>query len=214
MSTPQAERPLAILLVEDDQTLRELLSLLFNGSPGFYCCGAFANAEAMLAELPGLFPDLLLLDIDLGPGLNGIETMEQLHRERPELTVVMLTVHEDEASVFAALCAGAVGYLVKGLEPVKLLAAAREAVAGGAPMSPAIARRVVRTFHLGPTNPLTKREREVLRLLCEGESYRGISEQLFVSGNTVRTHIKHIYEKLHVHSRAEVVAKAIHDKLI
>lgn len=214
MQSNTPERPLEILLVEDDPELRSLFKLLLNGSTGFYCRGAYATAESMLETLPGLFPDLIMMDIDLGEGINGITAVGQVKKERPEIPVVMLTVHEDDESVFAALCAGAVGYLVKGLEPVRLLAAAREAAAGGAPMSPAIARKVVNTFHAGPSNPLTEREKEVLKLLCEGESYRDIGVKLFLSGNTVRTHIKNIYLKLHVHSRAEVVAKAIKNRLV
>ncbi|MEL6273901.1 MAG: response regulator transcription factor [Bacteroidota bacterium] len=215
MTTSNArEKPIEIVLVEDDSNLRDLLKLLLNGTPGFFCRADFGNAEAMLKALPGLYPDLLLMDIDLGDGINGIEAVSQVRVQKPELNIVMLTVHEDEESVFAALCAGAVGYLVKGLEPVRLLEAVQTAVAGGAPMSPVIARRVVKTFHGRAQNPLSEREQEVLRLLCQGESYRGISEQLFVSGNTVRSHIKSIYQKLHVHSRAEVVAKAIKDRLV
>ncbi|MEL6141649.1 MAG: response regulator transcription factor [Bacteroidota bacterium] len=215
MTTSNArEKPIEIVLVEDDSNLRDLLKLLLNGTAGFFCRADFGNAEAMLKALPGLYPDLLLMDIDLGDGINGIEAVSQVRVQKPELNIVMLTVHEDEESVFAALCAGAVGYLVKGLEPVRLLEAVQTAVAGGAPMSPVIARRVVKTFHGRAQNPLSEREQEVLRLLCQGESYRGISEQLFVSGNTVRSHIKSIYQKLHVHSRAEVVAKAIKDRLV
>jgi len=210
---PQA-RPLELVLVEDDTRQRELLQLLLDGTPGFYCCGAYPNAEAFLVDLPSLQPSLILMDIDLGQGLNGVEAVREIRRQRPDLSVVMLTVHEDGESVFAALCAGAVGYLVKGIAPADLLAALSEAAAGGSPMSPTIARRVVQTFHVGPNNPLSGREQEVLTLLCAGESYRGIADQLFISGHTVRTHIKHIYEKLHVHSRAEAVVKALKDRLI
>ncbi|MEO0733032.1 MAG: response regulator transcription factor [Bacteroidota bacterium] len=213
-NTPSDARPLELVIVEDDPRLRELLQLLLDGTPGYFCRAAYANAEDLLADLEGLHPALILMDIDLGAGRNGIEAVREIRRRRPELATVMLTVHEDGESVFAALCAGAVGYLVKGIAPAQLLAALQEAAAGGSPMSPAIARRVVRTFHVGPENPLSEREREVLALLCDGESYRGIAERLFISGHTVRTHIKHIYEKLHVHSRAEAVVKALKERLI
>ena len=213
-AVPHKDRPLELIIVEDDTRIRELLQLLLDGTPGYFCRAAFPDAESLLAQIKELFPDLILMDIDLGKGQNGIEAVRTLRKIRPEVPVVMLTVHEDERSVFAALCAGAVGYLIKGLAPVKLLAALNEAAAGGSPMSPAIARRVVKTFHVGPENPLSKREQEVLTLLCAGESYRGIAKQLFISGHTVRTHIKHIYDKLHVHTRAEAVVKALKDHLI
>lgn len=214
MSNPSTIPPLELIVVEDDPQIRELLRVLLNGSPGFWCRQSFANGEDLLTALPGLPAGLVLMDIDLGRGINGIETLRRLRAKRPDLEVVMLTVHEDAEAVFQALCAGAVGYLVKGISPVNLLAALRSAAEGGAPMSPQIARRVVKTFHVGPVNPLTPREREVLRFLCEGDSYRRIAEQLHVSGHTVRSHIKNIYEKLHVHSRAEAVVKALKDRLI
>lgn len=208
------ERPLELVIVEDDSRQRELLQLLLDGTPGFYCRAAFPNAEELLQELAHLQPALILMDIDLGAGRNGVEAVREIRQLRPDLSVVMLTVHEDGESVFAALCAGAVGYLVKGIAPAALLAALQDAAAGGSPMSPSIARRVVSTFHVGPPNPLTEREQQVLSLLCTGESYRGIAEQLFISGHTVRTHIKHIYEKLHVHSRAAAVVKALKEKWV
>jgi len=214
MTTQDKTPPLELIVVEDDSQIRELLRVLLDGSPGFWCRAAYPNGEELIAALPGIRNVLILMDIDLGHGINGIETLRRLRSKRPDLPVVMLTVHEDSESVFEALCAGAVGYLVKGIAPVNLLTALREAADGGAPMSPHIARRVVKTFHVGPENPLSPREREVLQLLCEGDSYRRIAEQLYISGHTVRSHIKNIYEKLHVHSRAEAVVKAIRERLI
>lgn len=205
--------PFQLALVEDDEEVRSLMKLLLNSGNEFYC-SVYENAEVFLAALPELDPDLILMDIDLGPGLNGIEALKKVKQSGRNLNTVMLTVHEDDDSVFGALCSGATGYLLKGTTPVKLLDAVRQACLGGAPMSPGIARRVVSTFHIGQSNPLSTREKEVLALLCDGESYRGISKKLFISGSTVRTHIKHIYEKLEVHSRAEVVARAIREKLI
>ncbi|MEM8584124.1 MAG: response regulator transcription factor [Bacteroidota bacterium] len=205
--------PFQLALVEDDEEVRSLMKLLLNSGSEFYC-SVYENAEAFLAALPEIDPDLILMDIDLGPGLNGIEALKKIKRSGRKLNTVMLTVHEDDDSVFGALCSGATGYLLKGTTPVKLLDAVRQACLGGAPMSPGIARRVVSTFHIGQSNPLSTREKEVLTLLCDGESYRGISKKLFISGSTVRTHIKHIYEKLEVHSRAEVVARAIREKLV
>lgn len=214
MSISEKTPPQELIVVEDDPQIRELLRVILNASPGFWCHRAYATGEELLAVLPEVASALLLMDIDLGRGINGIETVRRLRVVRPDLEVVMLTVHEDADSVFEALCAGAVGYLIKGIAPVDLLAALSEAAAGGAPMSPRIARRVINTFHIGPANPLSTREREVLKLLCEGDSYRSIATQLHISGHTVRSHIKNIYEKLHVHSRAEAVVKALQDRLI
>ncbi|MEL6804670.1 MAG: response regulator transcription factor [Bacteroidota bacterium] len=205
--------PFQLALIEDDPEVRSLMKLLLNSGTDYYC-RAYENAEAFLKELPLIDPDLILMDIDLGPGLSGIEALKKIHQTGRKLNTVMLTIHEDDDSVFGALCAGATGYLIKGASPVQLLEDVRQACLGGAPMSPRIARRVVSTFHIGQSNPLSKREKEVLAMLCEGDSYKGISEKLFISGSTVRTHIKHIYEKLEVHSRAEVVSKAIREKLI
>jgi DNA-binding NarL/FixJ family response regulator len=207
-------KPIKLIIVEDDQQIQELLRILLNGTPGFYCQAVFSTATEFLAALPDLQPDMVLMDIDLGDDLNGIEAVRRLRHLRADIPVVMLTVHEDSEAVFAALCAGAVGYLIKGIAPTELLAALRDAATGGAPMSPRIARRVVETFHVGTQNPLSSREKEVLTLLCAGDSYKSIADQLFISGHTVRSHIKNIYEKLHVHSRAEAVVKAMKDRLI
>lgn len=206
--------PQELIVIEDDDRLRNLLAVLLDGAPGFYCQRTYVAAEPFFAELSTIQGAIILMDIDLGNGMNGIEAVRRLYRERPDLTVVMLTIQEDSTSVFSALCAGAIGYLIKGIPPVQLISALEEAAAGGAPMSPKIARRVVATFHQGPPSPLSNRETEVLRLLCQGESYRSIAELLFISGHTVRSHIKNIYEKLHVHSRAQAVAKALRDRLI
>ncbi len=200
-------------LVEDDQEIRQLMSFLINSSPGFSCVHAYESCEKALPAFEADPPDLILMDIDL-PGMSGIEGVRILKEKMPKTNIVMLTVHEDDDAVFDSLCAGAVGYLVKGLPPVKLLEAIKDTHEGGAPMSPAIARKVIGTFKPGITSPLSDRELEVLQMLCDGENYKTIADRLFVSSNTVKAHIKNIYTKLNVNTRAEVVSKAIRQRLI
>ncbi|MEM6344212.1 MAG: response regulator transcription factor [Bacteroidota bacterium] len=208
------QRPIYIAIVEDDPEIRQLLTLILNGSPGFSCSHSYPDAESALAGLTHEPPDVVLMDIQL-PGMSGIECTQQLRELHPKLDIIMLTVQEENDDIFDSLCAGATGYLVKETPPTKLLAAIEEAKAGGSPMSPRIARRVIGSFHQSPVkSPLSARETEVLGLLCEGRNYRQIADQLFVSTNTVKAHIKHIYEKLHVHNRAEAVRKAMQDKLV
>ncbi|MFK7920382.1 MAG: response regulator [Bacteroidia bacterium] len=208
------QRPIYIAIVEDDPEIRQLLELILNGSPGFNCSHSFPDAESALQRLSSDPPDLVLMDIQL-PGMDGIQCTQQLRALHPKLDIIMLTVQEEDDDIFDSLCAGATGYLVKETPPVKLLAAIEEARAGGSPMSPRIARRVIASFRQSPVKtPLSERETEVLTLLCDGRNYRQIAEQLFVSTNTIKAHIKHIYEKLQVHNRAEAVRKAMEDRLI
>lgn len=185
------------------------MTLLLNGSPGFNCLGSAADADTALQQIFSLQPDLVLMDIHL-PGISGIEAVTSLREAGCSTPILMLTVQEDDQSVFDSLCAGATGYLLKDTPPAQLLQAIEEALQGGAPMSPAIARKVVRSFQV-PKVPstLSEREHEVLRWLCQGENYRQIADRLFISTNTVKAHIKHIYEKLHVHTRADAVRKAL-----
>lgn len=200
-------------LVEDDHDIRQLLAFLLNNSPGFSCVQSFETGESAIESFLHNQPDLVLMDIDL-PQMSGIEAVSILKEKLPDLRLVMLTVHEDDDAVFDSLCAGAVGYLVKGLPPVKLLQAIKETYEGGAPMSPAIAMKVIKSFQPKTTSPLSEREHEVLKMLCRGENYKTIAECLFISTNTVKAHIKHIYTKLNVHTRAEVVSKAIKHRWI
>ncbi len=203
-----------IALVEDDPEIRQLLKVILDGSPGYRCSQVFEDAESAIDEIASFQPDVVLMDIQL-PGMSGVEAVKKLTTRRPTLVILMLTVQMDDDSVFQSLCAGASGYLLKATPPAQLLAAISEAVDGGSPMSPAIARKVIRSFHLPKMeSPLSERELEVLRRLCEGETYRTISEAIFVSTNTVKAHIKNIYSKLHVHSRAEAVRRAMRDGLV
>ncbi len=206
-------KPIRVAIIEDDADIRQLMTLLIDGSPGYSCVQSFESCEDAIPQLENSPPDLALMDVDL-PQMSGIEGVKILNKVLPQLPVIMLTVHEETEIVFDALCAGAMGYLVKGLPPVRLLQAIKEAFEGGAPMSASIARKVVRSFHPGLQNPLSEREREVLKMLCDGENYKTIAAQLFISTNTVKAHIKNIYSKLHVHTRAEAVSKALQHRLV
>jgi DNA-binding NarL/FixJ family response regulator len=202
-----------VAIVEDDPEIRQLYTLLINGSVGFKCKDSFESAEDALQALRPGAVDVILMDVDL-PGISGIECTRRLRARDQDVDVLMLTVHEDDSTLFDALCAGASGYLLKEMRPSDVFEAINEARRGGAPMSPRIARRVVRAFHSPVESPLSEREREVLKLLCEGENYKTIADKLFISANTVKAHIKHIYQKLEVNSRAEAVSKAHKDRLV
>lgn len=204
---------ITVALVEDDGEIRRLLTLIIDGSPGYSCKLAFGDCETALPALAKARPDVVLMDIGL-PGISGIEGMRLLKEKLPAADFIMLTVQEDDDSLFASLCAGAAGYLLKDTPPATLLQAIKDVHEGGAPMSASIARRVLGSFRVAVSSPLTPREKEVLQRLCEGENYKTIAAALFISGETVRAHIKNIYEKLHVHSRAEAVKKALQERLI
>lgn len=202
-----------VAIVEDDSEIRQLLSLIIDGSPGFECKKNYSNCEDAIAGIPKDPPDVVLMDIDL-PKLNGIEGIKILKEKLTKTDFIMLTIKEDDESVFQSLCAGATGYLVKDIPPVKLLNSIKDVVEGGSPMSAGIARKVTSSFHKSTESPLSARETEVLKRLCDGENYKTIADAIFVSGNTVRAHIKNIYKKLQVNSRAEAVAKAINKNLL
>jgi len=192
--------------------------MLIDGTDGFCCVGSFRTMEQALDQIGSKLPDVVLADIGL-PGMNGIEGVRLLKERHPSLTVLMLTVYEDDERIFAALCAGACGYLVKKTPPARLLESIREATNGGAPMSPEIARRVVSLFReIRPPEHadyhLTPHELRVLKLLVEGHNYKTAATELGVSLNTVCFHIKQIYEKMQVHSKSEAVVKALRNRLI
>ncbi|HIB48550.1 MAG TPA: response regulator transcription factor [Flavobacteriaceae bacterium] len=200
--------PIKICIVEDDALILKSLQQVLNNAEGFQVTGTFFSAEAALEILKDHCPDVLLLDIDL-PGISGIEAISKLKHLQPELNIVMLTVHEESELVFSALRNGAVGYLVKGSSSKFLLQGIQDVYEGGAPMSPSIARQVIASFTPQTEHVLSDRELEVLEKLSSGTNNRQIAEDLFVSTNTVKAHIKNIYKKLHVNSRAEAVSKAI-----
>jgi len=205
-----------IAIIEDEDEIRESLALILNGAPGCICVGSFSDCESALCSLPEIVPDVVLMDIKFRPGkMSGIVGVRLLKAEMPEVDVLMLTVYAESALIFESLRAGACGYLLKHLSPADLLTSIKDVVAGGAPMSPQIARLVVGSFQEGQTGPqLTARQKEILQKLREGKSYRRIGEELFISENTVKCHIKKIYELLHVHTQAEAIAKAFEQKLL
>lgn len=201
--------PIRVSIVEDDSDLRATLAALIRGTPNFELLGAYGSAEEALRGLPQAMPEVVLMDIHL-PKLSGIECVRQVKTKWPDLVIVMLTVSDSADDVFPALAAGASGYLLKRTPPAKLLEAIEEVHQQGSPMSPPIARMVVQTFSqrdTGATEPLTEREETVLRQLAKGWRYKEIASDLGVGVETVHTHIRHIYRKLHVTSRTEAVVK-------
>jgi len=202
-----------IAIVEDDTSVRENLALLIDAAPGFSCIASCSSAEQALSDLPAAAPEVVLMDIHL-PNRSGIECVADLKPLLPKTQVIMLTIEEDSERVFDSLKAGATGYLVKHASPAQILHAIGEVHRGGAPMSSHIARMVVATFRReAPSGasglPLSDRESEVLRLLAKGYRSKEIADALAIGVGTVNTHVRHIYEKLHVRSRAEAVAKQI-----
>lgn len=200
---------ISVIIVDAQRDIRDGLEHLLDNTEGFSCIGSFATAEEALAVIQAQPPDVVLLDIDL-PNKSGIEVIRTLKQEVPEANLIVHTHLTDDQHIFQALKAGAFGYLTKGTFPSELLHALREVERGGAPMSTPVARRVVSFFndHQSPLAALSRREKEVLNLLCEGQNYKDIARALFVSPNTVRFHLKNIYKKLRVHSRHEAVIKA------
>jgi DNA-binding NarL/FixJ family response regulator len=202
--------PLTVAIVEDDAPGLEILAAIVDSAPGFRCVSRHCDAESALELLPAVNPDVVLMDIHL-PGLNGVECVRQLKLRMPATQFLMLTVYEDTNHIFQALAAGATGYLIKNASGKELIAAIREIHAGGSPMASNIARKVVQSFLPPPASPeeqaLTGRERQVLDLLAEGQLYKEIADVLHISVPTVCSHIRRIYEKLHVQSRSQAVAR-------
>lgn len=209
-----------VVIVEDSNTIREGLKLLIDGTEGYSCMAAFSNCEDLLEVVAKLKVDVILMDIDL-PGISGIEGIRRIKKISDEILILILTIYDENELIFEALCAGASGYLVKKTPPSKLLDAIRDAYEGGAPMTSNIARKVVDYFQKSkPIQKdfehitLTKREKEVLSGLVEGNSYKAIADELNVSLDTVRFHFRNIYKKMHVHSQSEAVVKALKEGLV
>jgi len=197
-------RTLKIAIIEDLREIREGLARLINATPGYRCTGVYASMEEAFDKLDNNFPDLVLSDIGL-PGLDGISGITILKERYPELLILMLTVYDDNERIFDALCAGACGYLLKKTPWEKVVEALREAVEGGSPMSPEVARRVINLFReIKPPkeapHELTPHEVRLLRMLVEGHSYKTAAAELHVSVNTIKFHLRHIYDKLQVHT--------------
>jgi DNA-binding NarL/FixJ family response regulator len=205
-------KEISVCIVEDNKDIRQALEQIVSMSEGYHMAGAFPDAESALAGLPELHPDIVLMDINLG-GMSGTEVVRLLKPRFPDMLFMMCTVYEEDEQIFEALAAGANGYILKKTAPAKLLEAIRELYEGGAPMSSQIARKVVAAFNKALKVPqsrldsLSNRESEILVLLAKGLLYKEIAAQLNIAQETVRKHVYHIYDKLHVNNRVEAVNK-------
>lgn len=214
-----SEGAITVTVVENDRITREGLALLLRASPGFALADAFGSVEEALNRSPSTSPDVVLLDLHL-PGRSGWEGVQLLKEHYPSAAVLMLTVFEDTPNVFHCLCAGADGYILKRTPPAQLLDFVREAAGGGAPMSPEVAHKVVLLFRKLHPDPqatlchLTEQETRLVRLLADGHNYESAGSQMGITVNTVRKHVRSVYQKLHVHSKAEAVSKALRAGLI
>jgi DNA-binding NarL/FixJ family response regulator len=201
---------IAVSIVEDDSKVRASLVKVIDGAPGFRCVSQHSDAESALRELPKVSPEVVLMDINL-PGMSGVECVRRLKPLLRQTQIIMLTVYQNTEHIFNALAAGATGYLLKQTLPAELLVAIRDVHGGGSPMSSHIARKIVQSFQRPSAarqeEELSPREAQVLELLSRGFLYKEIGETLGLSYATVHTHIRHIYEKLHVRSRTEAVAR-------
>ena len=204
------EKVINVAIVEDIHDIRESLQALIADIPGFSCAGAYATAEAAIADIPVIIPDVVLMDINL-PGMNGMEAVRLLKEKFPEINFLMCTVFEDDENIFQALRAGAGGYILKNNSPQKILEAIKEVQNGGAPMSATIAKKVLNSFRLVPKEvtpkhaALSEREVEVLQLLSQGLLYKEAASRLGLSVETIRSHCRKIYEKLHVNTKLEAI---------
>jgi DNA-binding NarL/FixJ family response regulator len=214
---PSTEIKVAVF--EDNDQLRESLCLLIDSTEFLHCTGTFPDANHIERQIEKSKPDVVIMDIDM-PGTNGIDAVNIIHEKFPSIRVLMQTVFDDNDKIFAAIRAGASGYILKKAAPAKIIDAIHETYNGGAPMTPSIAEKVLNMFRIQTQQAhaekidLSEREKEILTLLVKGKSYKMIAADCFISIDTVNSHIKNIYEKLHVHSKSEAVAKAINQKLI
>ncbi|GJM32096.1 MAG: DNA-binding response regulator [Saprospiraceae bacterium] len=215
----QTEQKIRILLYEDNRDLREGMTFMLKATPTLEFVGAFPDAGNLEMQIPGLAPDVILMDIDM-PGRSGIEATAIVKAIRPQAQVLILTVFEEEEKIFSAIRNGAAGYLLKRTPPSEIIDAIHDAQQGGSPMTSSIARKVLQFFQQQPPvdqpKPdynLSSRELDILKSLMKGHSYKLIADEHFISMDTVRSHIRHIYEKLQVNSKTEAVLKALKDKL-
>lgn len=208
-----------VAIFEDNKHLRESLYLLIDGMPGFECCGIFPDCNHWERDVEKARPDVILMDIEM-PGMKGTEAVRHIKNRFPDTLILMQTVFGDDDHIFEAICAGATGYILKGTSPSLLLESITEAREGGSPMSPSVARRVVTLFQnnfFGMAHAdysLSPREKEILSHLVSGKSFKMIAVACSITYATVRTHMKHIYEKLHVNSNTEAVSKALKERII
>jgi len=209
-----------VAIFEDNKLMRDGFEAICNGTQGLTCCGAYSDNNDLIHRIQRSNPDVVLMDIEM-PGQDGITATKTIISRWPDLKILIQTVFEDDDKIFHAICAGASGYILKSISPARLVEAIQEAHHGGSPMSPYIASRVLKLFQqFAPSVTqtddlaLSGREKEIVSLMVEGKSFHAIAEKLFISYETVRTHIKRIYKKLHVASASEAVAKAIRQRLI
>ena len=210
--------PISVAIIEDHREFRDYLTALISGTEGFECIGSFRSVEDALPKVNAHVPDVILLDIGL-PGMNGIDGIRVLKERHPDVLFLTLTIHDDDERIFDALCAGASGYLLKKTQPGQLIESVKEAARGGAPMSPEVARRVIRLFReIRPPDRadynLSPHEIRILKLLVEGHNYETAATKLGVKPTTINFHLQNIYQKLQVHSKTEAVAKALRNRLI
>jgi len=214
----QTSNPIKVAIVEDRREIRQGLAMLIGGTEGFRCTGSYGSMEEALQKISFELPDVVLNDIGL-PGMSGIEGIKILKERYPNLLILMLTVYDDDERIFDAMCAGASGYLLKKTPPMRLLESLREAVDGGAPMSPEVATRVIKLFReIRPPEradyELTPHETRLLKLFVAGHNYKSAAAELGVTVHTVSFHLRSIYDKLQVHSKSEAVAKALQSRIV
>lgn len=208
-----------VAIFEDNKRFRGSLEQLINSAEAMVSVGSFANADRIIDKLQACQPDVIMMDISM-PGLPGIEAVKMIREHFPAMRILMQTVFDENDKIFAAICAGASGYMLKKTTPLRMLEAIRETNEGGAPMTPGVAAKVLQMFRVQNTASnkelilLSEREKEILALLVQGKPYKAIAAACYISPDTVNTHVRHIYEKLHVHSKSEAVAKAIFQKLV
>jgi len=216
--TENTSNPIKVAIVEDRREIRQGLAMLIGGTDGFRCTGSYGSMEEALQKISFELPDVVLNDIGL-PGMSGIEGIKILKERYPNLLILMLTVYDDDERIFDAMCAGASGYLLKKTPPMRLLESLREAVDGGAPMSPEVATRVIKLFReIRPPEradyELTPHETRLLKLFVAGHNYKSAAAELGVTVHTVSFHLRSIYDKLQVHSKSEAVAKALQSRIV
>jgi len=207
------KEPIRVIIIEDDETIRNGFAYLINASQNYKVVNAYSNVESALPNLVADGPHVILLDIEL-PGIKGIDAIPKIKHLLPKTHILMLTVYENEDNVFNALTKGAAGYLVKNDSTEKIMDAIQEVVNGGAPMSMNVAKIVIKSFHKNQNTPLTKRETEILEQVANGKSRSKIAKEMFIDLETVKSHIKHIYLKLNVHSREDAIKEAKNNKYI
>lgn len=213
MNTAAMSSDIRIVIVEDDETIREAYAYLINEVPGYIVVNAYSSAENALKGIKSDDPHIVLLDVEL-PGMNGLEAIPKIKAQVEDVYIIMLTVYDHQQTVFDALSKGAAGYLTKSTPPAKIIEALGEVLEGGGPMSANIARMVVHSFQRSQQSPLTRRETEILEQIADGKTRGRIASEMFIDLETVKSHLKNIYAKLDVHSRADAIKTAKQNKYI